>query len=200
MIWCYLIYNPLHQIKLPLQRRVQQQSQRVKLHSQTVAGSLRRRLLQVGSLRLRRRGRGNRVRTTKQRTLYVCTPSQIHGMPTLGSEGGAGGDGEGEAWPIESCAGLDPLLLLLFWSSGLSGDEAGLVWAGGDAATAVSTFAAVSLGVSIATEGGDKRRELAFRFCTSPAAVPTPPCLSPASTFPLAEWMLSISPKRQSGW
>lgn len=37
---CYLVYNPLHQVKLALQRCVQQQSQRVELDSQAVARPL----------------------------------------------------------------------------------------------------------------------------------------------------------------
>lgn len=120
-------------------------------------------------------------------------------MPTLGFEGGAGGDVEGEGWPTEPCAGLDPFLLL-FWSSGLSGAEGGLDRVGGDTFLVVSAFADVSLGVSMATEGGDKRREPEFRFWTSPSAVAVFTCLSPGSTFPLDEWMLSTSPKVQSGW
>lgn len=48
----YLIYNSLHQIELSLQRRVQQQSERVELDSQPVSCSLRRRLLQVGTFNL----------------------------------------------------------------------------------------------------------------------------------------------------
>lgn len=43
---------------------------------------------------------------------------------TFGSEGGAGGDGD--AGLTEFWAGLDPLWLLLFWSSGLSGAGGGL--------------------------------------------------------------------------
>ena len=85
-------------------------------------------------------------------------------MPTLGSEGGAGGDGVGEAWPTEFCEGLlDPLWLLLFWSSGLSGTGDGLGWADGDTLLGASAFV-VSLDVSMATEGGERRREPEFRF------------------------------------
>lgn len=48
----YLIYDPLHQIKLALQRRVQKQRQRVKLHPEAVTRPLRARLLQVCPLHL----------------------------------------------------------------------------------------------------------------------------------------------------
>lgn len=85
-------------------------------------------------------------------------------MPTLGSEGGAGGDGAGEARLIMFWAGLEPLWLLLFWSSGLSGAGDGLGFGDGDTLFVVSAVAVVSLGVSTATEGGDKRRESKFRF------------------------------------
>lgn len=85
-------------------------------------------------------------------------------MPTLGSEGGAGGDGDGRGCPAELLAGLDPLWLLLFWSSGLSGAGDGLGWFVGDTLLVVSAVAVVSLDVSIATDGGDKRRESEFRF------------------------------------
>lgn len=118
-------------------------------------------------------------------------------MLTLGREGGARGDGEGEAGPAEFCAGLDPLLLLLFWSSGRSVAGGGPVWAGGDTLTPLSAFAVVSLGVSIET-GGDERREPEFRASLS--AAPAATCLSQGSTLPFAEWKLSISPKIQSGW
>lgn len=121
-------------------------------------------------------------------------------IPTLGSEGGAGGEGEGEAWPTEFCARLDPLWLLLFWSSGRSATGDGLGWVGGDTFLTVSAFAGISLGVSMATEGGDKRREPEFKFLTSPSTVAVLACLSPGSTFPFAEWMLSMSPKMHSGW
>lgn len=85
-------------------------------------------------------------------------------MPTFGSEGGAGGNGEGEVWPTELCVGLDSLWLLLFWSSGLSGAGEGLGWVDGDTLLVVSVFAVVSVDFSMATEGGDKRREPEFRF------------------------------------
>lgn len=85
-------------------------------------------------------------------------------MPTLGSEGGAGGDGEGGVWPTLLCAGLDPLWLLLFWSSGRSGAGDGLGWADGDTLLVGSAFAVISLADSMATDGGDNRREPEFRF------------------------------------
>lgn len=96
----------------------------------------------------------------------MCTEYEVcfQSIPTLGSVGGAGGDGEGEAWPTELCPGLDPLWLLLFWSSGLSGAGDELGWVGGDTLLVVSAFAVFSLGVSMATDGGDKRREPEFRF------------------------------------
>lgn len=135
----------------------------------------------------------------------MCTPHikcNYNRLPTLGSEGGAGGDGEGEAWPTDLCVfvGLDPLWLLLFWSSGLSGVGDGLGWADGETLLVVSAFAVVSLEVSMATEGGDKRREPEFKFWTSPSTVAILMCLSPGSTFPFDEWMLSMSPKMHSGW
>lgn len=119
---------------------------------------------------------------------------------TLGRVGGAGGDGEGETWPTEFWAGLQPLWLLLFWSSGLSGTGIGLDWVDGETPLPVSAAAVVSLDNSVVTAGGDKRRESEFRFWASLSAAAAATCLSPRSTFPLAEWMLSMSPKRQSGW
>lgn len=82
----------------------------------------------------------------------------------MGSGVGAGGDGEGEVWPTEPCAGLDPLWLLLFWSSSLSGAGDGLGRIDGDTLLMVSAFAVTCLEVSLATKGGDKRGDLEFRF------------------------------------
>lgn len=121
-------------------------------------------------------------------------------MHTFGSVGGAGGDGAGEARLILLWAGLQPVWLLLFRSSGLSGTGGGLGFGVGDTLLVVSTVGVFSLGVSTVTEGGDKRRESEFRFLTSPSTAAKVTCLSPGSTFPLAEWMLSTSPRMHSGW
>jgi len=49
----YLIYDSLDQVKLPLQRRVQQQSQRVELHPHTVIDAFRASFAQIGPLSLK---------------------------------------------------------------------------------------------------------------------------------------------------
>lgn len=51
----YLIDDSLDQVKLSLQRRVQQQSQWVEFHSHAVINPLRAGLTQVGPLPLKRR-------------------------------------------------------------------------------------------------------------------------------------------------
>lgn len=51
----YFIDDSLDQVKLSLQRRVEQQSQRVELHSHAVINALRAGLTQVGPLPLKRR-------------------------------------------------------------------------------------------------------------------------------------------------
>ena len=84
-------------------------------------------------------------------------------MPTLGCEGGAGGEGVGEVCPTELWAGLVPLWMLLFWSSGLSGAGDGLSWLVGDTLLVVSAVTVVSLDVSVATKAGDKRWESEFK-------------------------------------
>lgn len=86
---------------------------------------------------------------------------KIISMSTLGGEGGVG---DGGAWPTELWPGLDPLWLLLFWSSGLSDAGEGLGCVDRDTLLAASAAAAVSLDASMATEGGDKRRASKFRF------------------------------------
>ena len=66
----YLIDNPLDEVKLPLQRGVQQQSQRVELHPEAVARPLRVRLLQVRTLLL--------IREEARLWLsHVCTSSYV---------------------------------------------------------------------------------------------------------------------------
>lgn len=110
------------------------------------------------------------------------------------------GEGEGDAWLTELWEGLDLLWLLLFWSSSRSGTGDGLAWPDGSALLAGSAFAAVALDVSMTTEGGAKRSEPAFRFWPSPSEAATQTSLSPGSTFPFAEWMLSMSPRMHSGW
>lgn len=113
-------------------------------------------------------------------------------------EGGGGGGGEeGAAWLTEPCEGLD---LLLFGSSSRSAAGAGLGWADSNTASAGSAFAVVALDISVATEGGDKRSEPAFRVWPSPSEAATPTSLSPGSAPPLAEWTLSMSPRMHSGW
>lgn len=80
---------------------------------------------------------------------------------TLGSEAGAGGDGEGEVWSADLLAGLVPLWLLLFWSSGRSGEGGGRMgWIEGVTLLLGSTACVVSLDASMVTEGGDERQEL----------------------------------------
>lgn len=118
----------------------------------------------------------------------MCSSYHVS-IPTLGSGVGAGGDGEGEAWPTELCAGLETLCSLLFWSSGLSGAGDGLGWTDGDMLLTVlpSALAVISLDVSLVMEGGDKRREPEFRFCPSASNVALLACLSPDSMFPFAE-------------
>lgn len=113
-------------------------------------------------------------------------------MRTFG--GGGGAESAGEAWPVVFWAGLVPLWLLLLWSSGFSGAGRGLGWADADAVFLLSADGVFSSDVSVGTEGGDERRE------PSASAAATMTFLSPDSTFPLAEPMLSMSPKRQSGW
>lgn len=51
----YFIDDSLDQVELSLQRRVQQQSQRVELHSHAVIDALRAQLAQVGPLSLKTR-------------------------------------------------------------------------------------------------------------------------------------------------
>lgn len=48
----YLINNPLHQIKLALQRCIQKQCKRIELDPQAMTCPLRAGLLQVGALNL----------------------------------------------------------------------------------------------------------------------------------------------------
>lgn len=48
----YLVDNPLHQIKLALQRCIQKQCKRIELDPQAMTCPLRARLLQIGALYL----------------------------------------------------------------------------------------------------------------------------------------------------
>lgn len=101
------------------------------------------------------------------------------------------GDGGGGAWR----EGLDLLWLLLFWSSSLSGAGDGPGGTAGSRLFTDSAFTVVALDVSVTTGGADKRAEPAFRFCPWPSGAAVQ-----SSAFPLAEWMLSMSPKVGSGW
>lgn len=58
-----------------------------------------------------------------------------------------------------------------------------------------------SLGVSTTTDGGDERREPAFELWHSVTSkVDMLAKVSPRSALPLAEWMLSMLARTQSGW
>ena len=104
-------------------------------------------------------------------------------------------------WPTGLWAELEPLLLLLlFWSSGLSHGGEGLGSGGRGTQPAGVDEATASPAVSTETEGGGERRMSAFRFWFSPPTV-TPCFVSSISTvFPFSEWMLSISGKGLPGW
>lgn len=109
--------------------------------------------------------------------------------------GGVCAGGDEEAWLTEACEGLGRLC-----SSRRSGTGDGLGWTDTNTLPTASALAVVALEVSMATEGGDKRSEAAFGFGPWASEADMLIGLSPGSTFPLAAWSLSMSPRMHSGW
>lgn len=81
----YFIDDSLNQVKFSFQRRVQQQSQRVKFHSHAVINAFRAGLTQVGPLSLRRQSPSWVKMILKQLSKYII----VIGLKTAQSHGEA---------------------------------------------------------------------------------------------------------------